>query len=445
METGITRLSVAGFKSIARETALDIKPLTLLAGANSSGKSSFMQPLLLLKQTLAVPYDPGPLLLNGGNVKFTSFDQMLTVVENESLKGEFSVTLEASRTKVTLLFSKKAGAITVSVQGSGFLDARIDSNMGSKELLEAMKTLSNEPMQCYKDGQYLGKGTFKEHARIIDEWEIVRRYCFLTIFSKDRTFTLEFCSPDFFSRIIVNVIHVPGLRGNPERIYQAAGFGPTFPGTFENYTANVISDWEEKKSGKLKQLCSQLIRLGLTSRISARRLNDAQVEVMVGRLPENGRNKADMVNIADIGFGVSQVLPVLVALLVAEPEQLVYLEQPEIHLHPRAQRALADILVEAANRGVKVVVETHSSMLLLAVQTLIAKQKIDHNNVAMHWFQRNKTGMTEAKTAELDDSGRFGEWPVDFGAVELEAEEEYIEMVSQKAFQQLENTKGGRP
>ena len=51
--------------------------------------------------------------------------------------------------------------------------------------------------------------------------------------------------------------------------------------------------------------------------------------------------------------------------------------------------------------------------------------------------------MTEAKTAELDDSGRFGEWPVDFGEVELEAEEEYIEVVSQKAFQQLDNAKGG--
>jgi len=138
-----------------------------------------------------------------------------------------------------------------------------------------------------------------------------------------------------------------------------------------------------------------------------------------------------MVNIADVGFGVSQTLPVLVALLVAEPGELVYIEQPEIHLHPRAQRALAEILVDAANRGVKVVAETHSSLLLLAVQTLIAKQKIDYKKVALHWFKRDKAGMTEVTSAnDIDEAGRFGEWPVDFGDVELEAEGDYLEAVA---------------
>ena len=56
---GITKIAVKGFKSIAEECAIDIRPLTILAGANSSGKSSIMQPLLLLKQTLEAPYDPG--------------------------------------------------------------------------------------------------------------------------------------------------------------------------------------------------------------------------------------------------------------------------------------------------------------------------------------------------------------------------------------------------
>src|SRR5438128_6506993 len=74
---GITRITVAGFKSISQEQSIEIRPLTILAGANSSGKSSIMQPLLLLKQTLEATYDPGALLLNGPNVKFTSADQLL--------------------------------------------------------------------------------------------------------------------------------------------------------------------------------------------------------------------------------------------------------------------------------------------------------------------------------------------------------------------------------
>src|SRR5689334_10511879 len=75
---GITRLTVAGFKSINQEQSIEIRPLTILAGANSSGKSSIMQPLLLLKQTLESSYDSGPLLLNGPNVKFTSTEQLLS-------------------------------------------------------------------------------------------------------------------------------------------------------------------------------------------------------------------------------------------------------------------------------------------------------------------------------------------------------------------------------
>src|SRR5947209_10035977 len=73
----ITRIDVRGFKSINQEQSIDIRPLTLLAGANSSGKSSMMQPLLLLKQTLEAGYDPGPLLLDGPNLRFRSADEFL--------------------------------------------------------------------------------------------------------------------------------------------------------------------------------------------------------------------------------------------------------------------------------------------------------------------------------------------------------------------------------
>jgi predicted ATPase len=70
MATGITRIAVEGFKSIATRQEIEIAPLTILAGANSSGKSSIMQPLLMLKQTLEATYDPGPLKIDGPNVNF---------------------------------------------------------------------------------------------------------------------------------------------------------------------------------------------------------------------------------------------------------------------------------------------------------------------------------------------------------------------------------------
>src|SRR6195256_4660885 len=92
---GITRITVAGFKSIAQEQNIEVRPLTILAGANSSGKSSIMQPLLLLKQTLEAGYDPGPLLLDGPNVSFTSAEQLFSIIAGKA-STQFSVRMEVN-------------------------------------------------------------------------------------------------------------------------------------------------------------------------------------------------------------------------------------------------------------------------------------------------------------------------------------------------------------
>ncbi len=133
-----------------------------------------------------------------------------------------------------------------------------------------------------------------------------------------------------------------------------------------------------------------------------------------------------MVSIADVGFSASQVLPVLVALIAAKPGQLVYLEHPEMHLHSRAQVALAQVLADAAKRGVHVVAETHSSLLLLAIQTLVAKEKLSPELVKLHWFTRGENGATKIDTADLDEAGAYGDWPEDFDDVDLKAQNRYI-------------------
>ena len=231
------------------------------------------------------------------------------------------------------------------------------------------------------------------------------------------------------------MIHVPGLRGNIERVYPKTATGPDFLGIFENYVATIIAQWQEKEDAHLQFLETMLEDLGLTREISAKGVNDTQIELQVGRLPKARRRRdgAELVNIADVGFGVSQVLPVLVALLVAGQGQLVYLEQPELHLHPRAQYALAKILAETAKRGVKLVVETHSALLLRQVQTLMAKGDLDPDLVKLHWFSRNpEDGTTSIRSADLDENGAFGDWPEDFGDVELKAEGAYLDAVEER-------------
>ncbi len=425
MDKGITKISVAGFKSIAKEAALDIKPLTLLAGANSSGKSSFMQPLLLMKQTLEwePPFSPTPLLLDGPNIKFTSVDQLFTRDGNVT-SPVFTAAVHTIESSLSISFQKKGLhklAINEAIlwQASRDLRIHISPSMTKAQVLRQTYEITGREIPNVERKNISVKIV---PDRIYLQINLTGCSC--------RTFsTRDIATTDG----IYQIIHVPGLRGNPQRKYPSREVWERFPDTFETYTASVIVDWIEQKSNKLSMLNAHLASLGLTSKIMAKRLNGVEIEITVGRLPKTGRSKADMVNISDVGFGVSQTLPVLVALLVAEPGQLVYLEQPEIHLHPRAQRALAGILVEAANRGVKVVAETHSSMLLLAVQTLIAQQKISPENVALHWFERDqKTGLSNVTTAELDEAGRFGDWPVDFGAVEMQAEDDYLDAVFAK-------------
>ena len=428
-DKGITAIFVQGFKSLANESRIAIRPLTILAGANSSGKSSIMQPLLLMKQTLEASYDPGPLLLNGPNAKFTSVNQFISRLQKNSDCQEFSVEIEhVIYPTLKIVFSlgeNQTLEIREMIIRVGNYSFSLSPNQSSGELEKVISIVRKKK---------LPEGL---------KWSVFRNRCFLNVayetlndeakvkFSP----VLQIYESGIFSFFVFreelhNMIHVPGLRGNPERVYPRTATGPDFPGTFEHYVATIIADWERKRDDRLKRLEAMLTDLGLTWKISAKPVNDTQIELQVGRLSKARRDGGDLVSIADVGFGVSQVLPVLVALLVAEPGQLVYLEQPELHLHPRAQYALAKILAETAKRGVKLVVETHSALLLLNLQTLVAKGDLDPNLVKLHWFSRSdEDGTTSIESADLDKNGAFGDWPEDFGDIEWKAEGAYLDAV----------------
>ncbi len=425
-EDGITRISISGFKSIAQECSIDIRPLTILAGANSSGKSSIMQPLLLMKQTLEAPFDPpGAFLLSGPNVEFTSTEQILSKTADD-----------------------RRFAISVTGPGpssfSGSYKGRGDEKLGVEECsywLGTVKTklwpgMTEEHLAKNVDKSLLGYPYFEEHK---EHWQVKHHRCFLEIESSGIEVEKESIPPGrshlrtLFVFHLSRIIHVPGLRGHPQRTYPRTAIGREYPGRFVDYVASLISEWEKKQDERLETLGRYLTTLGLTSGVKAVLKDAASIEVFVPRLRADSSDMKDLVNIADVGFGVSQVLPVLVALLAAKPGQLVYLEQPELHLHPRAQVALAGILAEAARRGVRVVAETHSALLLLAIQTLVAEGDLPSDQVILHWFERSGDGVTRVTSREVDEKGAFGDWPEDFGDVELQLESRYLDAAEKRA------------
>lgn len=430
----ISGITVRGFKSICTEQSIEIKPLTILAGANSSGKSSFMQPLLLLKQTLEAPGDPGALLLDGPNVRFTSADQLLSRIAGKECGRDFCIRLDLiKKESLELLFRRE--------ERKGFeLERMIYAT--AKEKIEIAQSMTHEEIlqilpQPWKSlHQELEK---REKAAL--RWKVSRERCFLSfeLASAEEpkrriTFGPYRISPSSrFVPFIQGIIHLPGLRGNPRRTYPKAAGGPNFQGTFESYVASVIAQWQSEEKNKLEELGKKVEDMGLTWKVEAKPIDDTQVELKVGRLVHSKRGGAyDLISIADVGFGVSQSLPVVVALLVALPGQLVFLEQPEIHLHPMAQRRLANVLRDAVKRGVIAVVETHSALLLQGVQTLVAKREMSSEDIKLHWIHRGDDGSTTVTPADLDERGAYGNWPEDFDQTELEAEKSYLDAVESR-------------
>ncbi|WP_437316789.1 AAA family ATPase [Sorangium sp. So ce385] len=419
--TGISAIAVEGYKSLRRRTEIEIRPLTLLAGANSSGKSSVMQAPLLLKQTLETPYDPGALLLDGPHVRFTAAEQLLSRSGKRRLGDSFAVTVAVSGgAEVTLHFKRQAGMgfdlVEMSSARPGEPPVTVRAGASRSEILRSLP----------------GGGSEKATDAMFQSIAVVRDRCFLHVRGEAERWgnmVATFVSPPpSIATELLGVIHVPALRGNPTRTYKTSAVGGAFPGTFEPYVASIVHHWQATKDIRQKQLGATLEKLGLTWKVETARVDDTQVELRVGRLRRGGRGGArDLVSIADVGFGLSQCLPVIVALLAARPGQLVYLEEPEIHLHPRAQVALAQILAEAANRGVRVVAETHSSLLLLGVQSLVAEGALSPDRVALHWFSQTEDGDTEVRSAGLDDAGAFGDWPEDFDEVALAAQSRYLD------------------
>lgn len=421
----INSLTIRGFKSIVEKRKIEIYPLTVLAGANSSGKSSALQPFLILKQTLEAPHDPGPLMINGPNVKFTAHRQFVPMSRAGSRihQLEVGISIADSRELSVVYEIHPRGELEISemrIVQPGFRTV-LRPGMPENELLEQVP--------------HSHRVMFDQLSKALErkgEWQVVRDRCFLgTRIKSHQGFTYPGSFP-FLEEIwaLRGLIHVRGLRGNPERNYSVSAVGSTYSGPFEDYVASILQDWQDKKDPRMVSLCEALEALGLTTKVTTRKIEDVQVELRVGRLPHKTRGKTQTVSMADVGFGVSQVLPVLVALLVAGEGQTVYVEQPEIHLHPFAQMKLADIMLSAAKRGIRVIVETHSALLLLAIQAAAAEQSGDHRLVKLHWFQRDPKGETQVTSADLDESGAFGEWPMDFIDVSLDLQDRFLSAAS---------------
>ena len=438
-----TKVAVEGFKSFRDRTEVELRRLTLLAGANNTGKSSLIQPLLLLKQTLLSDADAGPLRLDGPNVIFNRKDQMFWSMPGEERSNRLQIGVWANHSRRMWI-----SGVEISLQNPGpesQLKLEKCTWFSGKDRLELDAGDSPSTLkQKMKNTALFRKmiGFFFRYGHF--EPEIAREGPFLDIRfrgNKGKSHagpTLAGLASQPITLELRRLIHVPGVRGNPQRSYPILAVGPTFRGLFHEYVASLIEQWEKERAGrngkpgsedKLKILMGWLKQLGLTRKVGTRRWSEIQLEIRVARTVRGRRGWGrDMVSIADAGFGLSQSLPVVAALLAAENGQAVYVEQPEIHLHPDAQVGLAAVMAQALKRGIQIIAETHSPLLLLGIQKEIASGNLSPDDVVLHWFERDKDGASHVHSTGFHRDGSYEnpEIPVDFSDVSMKLMREFL-------------------
>lgn len=125
-------------------------------------------------------------------------------------------------------------------------------------------------------------------------------------------------------------------------------------------------------------------------------------------------NKSDFRRPQNVGFGLSQLFPVIVALLFAQPGDCVLIENPEVHLHPRAQQSIGELAARVAAAGVQVIVETHSDHVLNGVRLAVKRGSLDHRKVAIHFFGQVGGAAGSLLSPVIDGDGRLDAWPDGF-------------------------------
>lgn len=114
------------------------------------------------------------------------------------------------------------------------------------------------------------------------------------------------------------------------------------------------------------------------------------------------------------GFGLTQVLPIVVAALSADKEDIILLENPEVHLHPAGQALMGQFLADVARAGVQVLVETHSDHVLNGIRRSVKRDGIKSEDVALHFFRERSADAAQVLSPILDSSGNIDTWPDGF-------------------------------
>lgn len=435
----LTHLKLENFKIWRSTKPIRLAPITLLLGTNSSGKSSLIQSLLLIRQT--VKGDDPNLDLNLGN---PDADDSVTLGQfKDVLCRHGAATESTSATQVGIEFRWSEDG---QAESSTLFSARYNKGpAGSAELafLRLGRDGQGFSVQRRKAGIYrLSLATQAKPLGQNADFRPQRSFAFsASTLNKlgAQGELIKQIGPALLNEL-GRIIYLGPVRRLAQRDYVWAGRMPAHIGddgakAVDALIASGVALQATKKRNQpvpveallFEQTIRWLKDMNLADGLSIRALgNSARYELLI----ENGEQAS---NLKDVGVGVSQVIPVIVAALFAQPGHIVIVEEPESHLHPLAQSKLAELLAQVSkDRNVQFIVETHSEHLFRRMQTLIAKQQITPKDAAMYFVERDGKA-ARMRPLELDDFGRVKNWPEGFFGDALGETREQTALAIQRA------------
>lgn len=346
---------------------LPLAELTLLSGSNASGKSSILQALVLLHQTISEFEWSSRLMLNGESIKLGTVSD---VVDKVNGRHSFGIGLSESGVQYEWSFSGERADMSTAVDSI---------------------TIDGVVQDDTKFLQYLLP--YKQHENSYSLVSCLHRMTYITA---ERVGPREFYSlQDRQSASVVgpagdkaiSVLHL----GREEKVLENLVITSAPPTRLRQVEARMESFFPG--CGIIVQQVPQTNAVTLGIRTS---------------------EDTDFHRPVHVGFGLTQVLPIVVAALSAEKGDILLIENPEVHLHPAGQSQMGQFLAEVASAGVQVILETHSDHVLNGIRRSVKAKKIQSDQVAMHFFVPRSTSSAQVFTMHVDDSGNVDAWPPGF-------------------------------
>ncbi len=356
-------LYITNFKGF-RSLELRLRPLTLLSGLNGMGKSSVLQSMLLLRQSylqrsLVTNPDRPRLVLNGDLVQLGTAEDVFFKGENEGTLT-FSIVYSGEQFTWSYLYQQGSNALRLDSFRPSTLFSLDELSLFSDEF-QYLQAERLGPRVSYEMSDYL----VRERQQLGSKGEYTAHFL--------QYWTLNADTP----RTVSEAMHHPN----------------------------------EKSPLLLNQVTAWMSEISPGTRIETTPIEGT--DLMRLRF---GFGNSELFRPTNVGFGITYTLPVIVALLSSQPQALVLIENPEAHLHPKGQAKMGELVSRAANSGVQVILETHSDHILNGIRIAARNRLIDAQNVALHYFQRDKEpgAGTKVESPRLSQEGRLDAWPEGF-------------------------------